>query len=643
MTRKRRRRWLRRSLLLLVVLFAGAVGISLLALLPVRTSLTQARAHLVGGRQALAAGDLADARMSFSSAEDDFEAALGRLDGPQIRFLGALPILGRTTDAVSGLAEGGALVARSGSVVARSLAALPGGLEALMPQAGGIPTEPMDALHEPLLRARDMVAEAQRVSDGPRTWLLPPVAGPVETFDFEVRDLRRTLDVAVALTEALPQFLGQDGTRRYFFGAQNPAELRGTGGLLGAYSILTVTEGSIDLAPFRPIIQLDDVPPGTVEPPNPDYEEMYDRFGGTGFWRNLNMTPDLPSAATAIERLYEHVQGVRLDGTIVADPEALASLMSVTGSVRAPGAGLVEPGEMVAFLSNEAFSVYSDPGARKRILGQMAERVLNTYLAEASTDRRAAGRALVDAASGGHLMIHAADPAIQRNLHVAGITGQLPRTPGDRFALVVNNAGGNKVDFYTDRTVRYEMTLLPDGVGEADVTVSYVNEAPDEGQPAYVIGPFRGVSDAGENVMITSAFCGSCRVHDVGLEGEPTGVTLGEELGYSVVTKTLQLPSGAGQEVGYEWTVLDAWKRADGAGVYTLTILGQPTIRPTRATIEISLPRGMAVVGTSPGMEEEAGTVTWTGTLEGVQTFEVRFVRPLSVRVLDLFFPGLAA
>jgi hypothetical protein len=44
-------------------------------------------------------------------------------------------------------------------------------------------------------------------------------------------------------SRASPAFLGADGPRTYFFGAVNPAELRGGGGLLGAYSLLTVQDG----------------------------------------------------------------------------------------------------------------------------------------------------------------------------------------------------------------------------------------------------------------------------------------------------------------------------------------------------------------------------------------------------------------
>ena len=51
----------------------------------------------------------------------------------------------------------------------------------------------------------------------------------------------------------------------------------------------------------------------------------------------MNSTPDFPSAARAALGNYAIGEGQRLDGVIAADPLALQSLMSVTGSVPVPG------------------------------------------------------------------------------------------------------------------------------------------------------------------------------------------------------------------------------------------------------------------------------------------------------------------
>ena len=59
----------------------------------------------------------------------------------------------------------------------------------------------------------------------------------------ELATLHRQLHAGSLILDGLPSFLGADGPRRYLFGASNPAELRGTGGLIGAYAILTMDRG----------------------------------------------------------------------------------------------------------------------------------------------------------------------------------------------------------------------------------------------------------------------------------------------------------------------------------------------------------------------------------------------------------------
>src|SRR5207247_7758630 len=58
---------------------------------------------------------------------------------------------------------------------------------------------------------------------------------------------------ADGMIKALPTFAGMDGARHYFLAPQNPTELRGTGGLISAYAILTIDHGSISVGPFEDI------------------------------------------------------------------------------------------------------------------------------------------------------------------------------------------------------------------------------------------------------------------------------------------------------------------------------------------------------------------------------------------------------
>ncbi len=380
------RRRARRAAAIAIIIPGLLLPLGLLALIPAeatRASLGEARTAMEEGRAALLSGDAGAARRAFGRAESAFAQANGHAVNPVLRLWALVPVAGRSPDAVHAMADAGALAAQGGRELAAALEALPGATSALSPRHGRIPLAPIRRLQGPLGRALDLMRRAHAILErAPRSWLIGPVAGARVEFDREMDQALRAVEAAEAMARALPAFLGAEGPRRYFLGAQNPAELRGTGGFLGAYAILTAEDGRLRLGPFSPIEELRDLEVSQVRAPNPDYARRYDRYGGAGFWRNINMTPDFPSAAQAIEALYARVAGERVDGALVADPFALAALLEVTGPVRVPGTGAaLQSDGMIPFVTNEAYAVLTEPAARKRLLGHVAAGVFRRFLA----------------------------------------------------------------------------------------------------------------------------------------------------------------------------------------------------------------------------------------------------------------------
>ncbi|MGH2767311.1 MAG: DUF4012 domain-containing protein [Actinomycetota bacterium] len=614
-----------------VVLVLGVIaGMALmLRALPL---VLDARAEMRAGREAFVRGDMIRASRAFRQAGSAFDEALDRLHNPFTRLAAFFPLLGRTPDAVVAGVEAGGLMASAARITSGAAERLPGGVSALVPRRGVIPLQPLRVL-APLVRdARVLADRSDRVLRGaPRSLVPGLVLEPLELLSGEVAEARRALVSAEAMIRALPDFLGGDGTRRYFFGAQNPAELRGTGGLIGAYAILTVADGHLELGPFRPVGTLDSPDPASIDPPSDEYADLYP--GQHAVYENLNMTPDFPTAATAIERLYEHQTGERLDGTVVADPHALALLIGATGPaiVSATGTTLTEE-DVVSFVSNEAFALLPDPSARKRILGEVAGQVLVRFLrGGAVNDPWRAGRKVAEATAGGHLLFHSVDREVQAAFETAGVAGRLLDPPGDFLAVVVNNAGGSKIDFYAGRTIRYEVRLLQDGLAEGRTRLTFVNDAPTGGQPAYVIGPNpRTDARVGDNTMIVGVYCaGGCSFRGFRRDGEPEGLVVGRELGHPETMTGYRIPSGESGTLEYQWVVPDAWREEDGRVVYRLTFQDQPTIRATSLHVAVRIPEGAEVARTTSGMRVVGDRVVWDGEAGGVMRFEVSFSPPL--------------
>jgi hypothetical protein len=615
----------------IAALVALAVGGGLALVLPARGPLLEGRDEMLAGRDALLSGDAAAAGAAFDRAKARFVDAQDRLGNPLTRLASLVPIAGRTPDAVTAGAEAGVLVARAGALVADAAEDLPGGVGALAPRDGVIPVEPFRRLTGPLAEARSRVAEAVGILDGAPRRLIPSVVGDaVARFDLEAHQALRGVTAASSISSVMPSFLGDDGPRRYFVGAQNPAELRGTGGLIGAFAILTFEDGRMRLGPFRDIEVLDSTAP-PIEAPSPEFESLYGDLGALTGYSNVNLTPDFPSAAVAMERLYERSTGQRVDGSILADPQALGLLLRASGSAQVPGTNVaLDADTVVPFVANEAYALLPDDVARKRLLGAVAGQVVSQFVA-GETDPPTAGRAVVDAAAGGHLLLHSTDPAVQSGLDRARVTGRLLDPTGDFLAVVANNAGGNKVDFYQDREVRYTVRLARDGSGEATADVEWTNGAPRSGQPQYVIGPHPFTEAApGESAMRVAAYCAQgCTLRRAEVTGEPLGLAELQELGHPLFLHGLKLLSGDSATVRYEWTVPSAWEGDEYGGTYRLTVQSQPTIRPTQLSVEVQIPEGMRVESVSPGMQVAGDRVTWSGQAEDVTTLEVEFSRRL--------------
>ncbi len=610
------------------------LGLAAFDAVSARRELQGGRTELLRARALMTKSDARGAADAFARATDRFRAAEGVIGRPAMRLLGWIPVLGRSVDTADGLARSGAVMAEVGRDIAARVAALPGGLAALGPREGRLPLEAFEELGPALDAAADRAAQALAIVTGtPDSFLAGPVASARREAIRELRGIAPALRGTALLLEHLPDAFGAETPQRFFFGAQNPAELRGTGGILGAFSILEIDRGRFGFQPFRPIQTLRNLPVGRVTSPGPDYARNYDQFGGAGFWLNVNMTPDFPSAARAIQESYAKVTGERLRGVMAADPSALRVLLLHTGPVEVPRLGMTVSAEnVIPFTTNGAYARFRDPAVRKRVLGAVASRVFTRFLAGAEGSP-AAVRAIIELVGSGHLRIFATDPELQRALELLGIDGGL-RHEGDALTLVQNNAGGNKVDFYLDRELDVRVRLVEGGSADATVSVNLENGAPREGPPAYVVGPYPKVSAAGENVTILNLFCSnSCRLARASQDGEPVEMITGTELGERFFQRYLRIPSRGRSALDLGLSTRAAWDGDDDRGTYRLSIRGQHTIRPTPLRIEVQAPEGMRVVGWSRGVRVRGETATWAGILGSRVGIELTFERPWIARI----------
>jgi hypothetical protein len=617
--------------------------------LAVRDDVERARSAIEHGRDQFLAGDATGAAESFEHGRDLFEEAGSRSRSSILSVAAWIPLAGRNVDVLTAIADAGEATSEAAMVLSDAVAALPGGLQGLAPTGGAVPLERIPPLAEAGQTGADLMTEAlTRIEEAPDSLLLGPLTDARRTAEEELRGLSREVHAASSLLRGLPGFLGADHPRRYFFGAQNPAELRGTGGLIGAYSILTIDRGRFRFTPFAPITTLE-VRPADELPPKGDYATNYQEFRGDGrFWTAINVMPDFPSVAGVILDAYEASTGESLDGVILADPFALASILRSSGPIELSRYGVeVDEANVVRFTTNEAYGLFDDPAARKRILGDVARAAFERFISQPSADL-AALKSILEAGADRHIQAYSVDPIMQSGLLATPVGGRLepPGSLGDLFAIVVNSAAGSKVDFYQGRDVRGTITLHDDGSATATVDLTLQNDAPSTGQPRYVIGPFDPqvedrpgaevlrTLEAGESVALVNIYCGSdCVPRDASLDGAPVPVRSRVDLGMRYFQHYYAIPSEDRRAFQVSWTDPEAWDGNGSGGIYRLSFANQVTVRPTYVSIRIDSPGDMRVVSVNHPMRIVAGSAVYEGTPGSRLDLEVEFAPPLPVRL----------
>jgi Protein of unknown function (DUF4012) len=387
---------------------------------------------------------------------------------------------------------------------------------------------------------------------------------------------------------------GAPGSTRWFLAFQNPAELRGTGGLIGEYGILESSEEGPRLTTVAHYQDLDVRTRTGVRLPR-QLAGRYARFAVDRAWSAVNIPPDMPTVGRIITELYEQTTGDRIDGVIAADPLAVAQVLRISGPIQAGGLQL-SAGNVADETLVKAYIRYAnDNPGRRRFLEEVARATFAAFQAGLESRPQELLRALGDAAHGKHVQVYSRDPASQRTLLDLGLSGSATAPTGSDYLMPVGvNAGGNKLDAYLHRRLDWRVRLAADGSATANASLVLRNAVPAAGLPRYVVGPFDGRFRAGVNEQVQSMYvAGGYSFTKASLNGRPVAAEAQADLGGLVLTQSLGVPAGASATLAYELTRPDAVERlGDDRLRYRLLLRPQATARPDQARIVVDAPKG---------------------------------------------------
>ena len=527
------------------VLLGVVLLLALLGWLAVRT--VQLRNHLVAAKAVLASVPTSldgetGVRLGVQAraASADVRAAKRAADDPVFWLAAHVPVLGRTFALARGVTDVTERVVDR-VLVPSSTAAIAFQHGHLL-QAGKVDLQLLVGLQEPLRKAALASGAARARADRLPNSLIPiQLLRQRDELVAQVDRLDGALSAASTTVRLAPDMLGRSGPRHYFLAVQNNAEARGTGGLIGAYAVITADHGRLT----RDRVGTDrDLPAAThaVVDLGAEYADHYDQYQSRNDWRSAVLTPEWPSAAATIAGLWTSRSHQPLDGVIGIDPHSMASVLAATGPVDAGGQS-IGTGNVVDFVMRDEYTVFAKhEDERKQVLSQLAGGIFDKVVS-GQASASALVKAFAAAGHNGHLQLWSDHPAEQSALAAGSIGGRLVDAPS-ALQVVSSNSSGNKLDYYVRRTVGY--TRPSRGKGLATVTLlntvdpatvpPYVNSRVD----LYGFQVKQGLD--GTTTQLLSVYGGvRAQLFGVKLNGATVPVEFGFERGHPYMTLLVEL------------------------------------------------------------------------------------------------------
>ncbi len=554
----------------------GLVWIMITALLARQQSLSLDN-RLQQVRQLLAEGRLDDAQEVAKGIPAIANRAHDLTSGPAWWVAAHVPLLGDPLEVARGTT---AASARVGSAMP-DLMHIVAALDPAKLRVSG------DTLRlEPLMRAvpeleravRTIAAGADALDKLPRSTWIGAVDDGRDRVASDIELIRGYVDAAARVAEALPTMLGQDRPQTYFIGLQNEAELRGTGGLPGAFAIARAYHGKLHFTRFESDAAL--LPPGkdhlipTGLSFGAGYASAYGPSLPTSTFVDSNVSPNFPYAARIWQAMWEKMSGQRVDGVLALDPTVLSYFLDVTGPATLPNGATINAGNVVTLTQRDEYTIFSDNFARKAFLVSVLRAASRKLTSGAGT-----GLGILQAASRAgseqRLLAWSENPNIEQLLKDSQFAGAIPQDNRPFSALILNNAAAGKLDFYLTRSLTYERTGCS-AYRDVLVTIKLTNNAPASGLPAYVVSrlddPPPSARPGDNHALVDLYATPGAQLESVTLDGRASTASVERDVGHPIFRFDLELPRGRTRTI--------AVHLREPAGAGTPEVWRQPGVTP---------------------------------------------------------------
>ena len=577
----------RRTLLsvsLIFALFAVGLGCWLaINALQAKSNLESARASAVAAKNSLLEADTAAAAASARDALGSARAARDSTHSLPWNIVASVPWLGspfkagqQITDVVLGLAADVLQPATDVGVTISPDRLYRNGrvdvnlLRSQEPQLGKLAAD-----------ATRLNADAGDITDPRYISLLRDARSQLQS---QIADLTSILENTALAAKLVPSMMGADGPRTYFMGFQTNAEARGTGGLLGGFGIIRFDGGTPKVDTLASNADLADA----IAPVDLglEYDKMYAFANAFTDFRNSNLSPHFPYTAQIWQSMWAVETGTTVDGVIAIDPVALSYILGAVGPVTLADGEVVSNDNVVELTESTAYKRFpEDQTARKRYLQDIANAVVTKITGPVKSPRQLLD-ALGKAVGERRIAVWSAAPEDQKLLEETPLAHVLPDTPAPFAAVVVNNLGGNKLDYYLRSQIEYVADACKGDTRASTVTVKLTNTVPNEPLPDYVAA-VAGLSPdvqiqvpRGTNITSVRLFATKgAKLSAAILNGERVPAIIGTERGHPVFEVQVIIPPGQPADISFQMSEPTAPGRPQ--------VLSQPLVQTVVPKVQV--------------------------------------------------------
>lgn len=274
-------------------------------------------------------------------------------------------------------------------------------------------------------------------------------------------ELLSSIDLFLDNNHILVELLGGNGPRKYLFLFQNNTEMRATGGFIGSYGLMDISNGHVKKffidGIFNPDGQLKD----RIVPPQP-----IQKISVNWSMHDSNWFADFPSSAKKAIYFYERTGGPTADGVITLTPTVLQKFLKITGPIEMPDYDVTLDSENFVELTQYEVEVDYDKEENepKKILSDLAPMVMEKLLQKKDLESISKTMdALLEGLEEKHILLYSQNDELQKIISKQGWSGEILSAANDYVSVINSNINGYKTDAVIEEKISHNAEIQKDG------------------------------------------------------------------------------------------------------------------------------------------------------------------------------------